>query len=91
VPTTKITYSVADLDECSTAAADSYFEFTFAADIGVLTPGNHLKFSFAATNTASQMFIQTGDYSYDVAQMTSSDYSNVVILNSAGVVWGAEP
>jgi endoglucanase len=87
----KVTLEVVPMT-CTTAKANAYIEFTFAADVGSLTPGNQVYFSWVATNTASQKFTQSNDYSFDGAAKVDADDSKLVVLqNSGNRVWGSEP
>jgi Cellulose binding domain len=77
---------------CTTPSANAYIEFTFAATIGNLTPGNQIFFSWSGTNTASQKFTQSNDYSFDAAAVQTADTTKLVVLQNSGTrVWGTEP
>ena len=77
---------------CKSASADSYLEFTFSANAGMLETGHYLFFSWVASNTASQNFTQGNDYSYDTAAKLTTDDAKIVILQNSGTrAWGTEP
>lgn len=87
----KVQFTVVDLT-CSATGADSYFEFTFKADAGLLEPQQYVLFSWVASNGATQNFDQSDDYSFDAGQAIGSDYSKIVLLqNNLNRLWGTEP
>jgi len=57
-----------------------------------LATGYQIYFSWQATNTASQNFTQTNDYSFDAAAKETADDMKVTVLKTDGtLVWGTEP
>jgi hypothetical protein len=87
----KLQLDVVD-SSCSVKGADTYFEFTFKADAGLLEPQHDVLFSWVASNGATQNFDQSDDYSFSAAQKIGSDYSKVVLLqNNLNRLWGTEP
>jgi hypothetical protein len=78
--------------DCKAASADSYLEFTFTADAGLLEPAHYVLFSWTSSNGNSQNFTQSNDYSFDGAAKIDGDDSKIVILQNSGTrVWGTEP
>jgi hypothetical protein len=87
----KVSFNVVPMT-CKSASADSYLEFTFTADAGLLEAGHYLLFSWQANNSASQNFNQGNDYSFDAASKVDADDTKIVILQNSGArIWGTEP
>ena len=87
----KVSFNVVAMN-CSATNANAYVEFVFTADAGLLEPGYQVYFSWAASNQASQNFVQTNDYSYDAAAVEGTDNAKIVVLQNSGTrVWGTEP
>ena len=87
----KVIFNVVDMT-CTAAKADTYFEFTFTADAGLLSPNQYVLLSWTANNGATQSFDQSNDYSFSAGQVIGSDYNNVVVLQNSGTkLWGTEP
>jgi hypothetical protein len=87
----KVEFNVVD-PGCSATDADTYFEFTFKADAGLLEPQSYVLFSWVASNGATQNFDQSNDYSFSAGQAIGSDYSKIVLLqNNLNRLWGTEP
>jgi hypothetical protein len=77
---------------CKANNADSYLEFSFKADAGLLEPSHLLIFSFVASNGMGQSFTLSNDYSYDAAAKIDADDSKIVIFQNSGTrAWGTEP
>jgi hypothetical protein len=87
----KVSFSVVPMT-CKTATADSYLEFVFTADAGLLEPAHYLLFSWTANNGSNQNFTQSNDYSFDTTSKVDADDSKIVVLQMSGTrVWGTEP
>ncbi len=73
------------------SSADTYVQFAFTGG-EMLPAGNFVQFSWRISDTASQNFAQTGDYSYDAADTSETQTQNVVLLyQGQSVVWGTPP
>ncbi|HEX2672730.1 MAG TPA: cellulose binding domain-containing protein [Polyangiaceae bacterium] len=89
--TGKVSFDVVPM-ACKPTGADTYLEFKFTADAGLLEPGKQIYFSWAVHNSASQKFTKTNDYSYDASATEGNDFNKVVVLqNSGSKIWGTEP
>jgi hypothetical protein len=87
----KLEFNIVDLG-CSASGADTYFEFTFKADAGLLAPNQYVLFSWVVSNGASQSFTQGNDYSFNAGQKIDADYGKVVLLQqNLNKLWGTEP
>ena len=87
----KVTFNVVPMP-CAVASANTYFEFTFTADAGLLEAGYQIYFSWTANNGASQNFTQTNDYSFDTNAVEGTNDTKIVVLQNSGTrVWGTEP
>jgi hypothetical protein len=89
--TSKVSFDVVPM-ACKPNGADTYLEFKFTADAGLLEPGKQIYFSWALHNGASQKFTKTNDYSYSASAKEADDYTKVVVLQNSGArIWGTEP
>lgn len=89
--TGKVSFDIVPMT-CKPTGADTYLEFKFTADAGLLEAGKQIYFSWAVHNSASQKFTKTNDYSYDASATEGNDFNKVVVLqNSGSRIWGTEP
>jgi hypothetical protein len=79
-----------DLSDGS-AQADSYFEFTLAADAPMLAPGQTAELAWQSHNGQSQINLQSNDYSFDGTKTQYTDWEHVGLFRNGEPYWGAPP
>jgi hypothetical protein len=72
--------------------ADSYFMVTFSGGKS-LQPGYRLQFHWTATNSNSESFVQSNDYSFNASYTSDSGtaWDHIVLKQGSAILWGKEP
>jgi hypothetical protein len=73
-----------------TAGADYYLEFSFNSTEQIAANGK-VTFSFQMDAPPQESYTQMGDYSFDPAMTTLTEWDHVVLYRNGQGAWGVEP
>jgi hypothetical protein len=75
------------------SSADTYIEFGFSSGRTSLGSGDSADFTFQmqGPNPATDVYMQTNDYSFDASKTAVSAWPNIVLLQNGNVAWGTPP
>ncbi len=71
--------------------ADYYMELSFKSGSGVIAPGGSIQVKTRWNKTDWSKYTQTGDYSFDPAITSYTDYTKTTGYVNGAKVWGTEP
>jgi hypothetical protein len=86
-----ITVTEGEMDTPDLAAgADYYLEFSFNSTEQI-APNGKVTFSFQMDAPPQESYTQMGDYSFDPAMTTLTEWDHVVLYRNGQGAWGVEP
>ncbi|HVJ14404.1 MAG TPA: cellulose binding domain-containing protein, partial [Polyangiaceae bacterium] len=85
-------FTMAQVDmETPATHANAYFEFTIAAGAPVLEPNATAELAWQSFNGASEVNLQTNDYSFDASKTAYTIWDHVELLRNGEPYWGTPP